>query len=135
MSPDEFRFKDLRKTPMKESVFDPLHPTGNGIQPSVADRLEALGYSNARTAEKEILFLALLTSAEENKKLPPEKTHFQVLLRKSDDEFARSGLPTKDRDSAEALAIDSLQNPNIKEAFVVTVHSAYSKEVNIKKVI
>jgi uncharacterized protein YegL len=47
----------------------------------------------------------------------------------------RDGEPTPDLSTAEAEARKVMENYNVKEVFVCTVHAAYAKETTVKQVI
>ncbi len=68
----------------------------------------------------------------------PETTHYQTLVNhhgENGNVLIRIGGPTTDADAAVNQGIREMEKHNVKECFVVTVHAAFSKEVNIKKVI
>lgn len=67
-----------------------------------------------------------------------EKVLFQTLVHshgQDDNTMTRLGGVTKDIEAADGQAIKAIQAHTVKEVFVVRVHSAYTKELNIKKAI
>lgn len=67
----------------------------------------------------------------------PEQDTFQIIYTKYDDGTVmhREGVPSKDLSAVTEMALTLLRKPNVREVFLCTVHSAYGKEVNIRKVI
>ena len=69
----------------------------------------------------------------------PETNYFQIVYNvysaEPKDTMHRHGGATLNRDAAMAEAVSLARRHDVQEVFVVTVHAAYSKEVNIKKVI
>lgn len=67
----------------------------------------------------------------------PEKTFFQIMYTKYDqgDLTFREGRPTSDINEATEIAVNLLRRNDVREVFLCTVHSAFTKEINIKKVI
>ena len=108
------------------------------VTPETAKRLKALGVdAEPNVAATGDCLLALLTAAEAMKKqLIPEKVQYQTLVHKhgqEDDHMTRVGEATKDLEAAEGQALRALSHHTVKEVFVATVHSAYSKELAVKK--
>lgn len=68
---------------------------------------------------------------------PAEKTHYQLLYVRHGEtaHFYREGLPTTDLDVCNEKALDLMGGNDVKEAFVCTVHAAYTKETTVKKVL
>lgn len=69
---------------------------------------------------------------------PPEKRLYQTLAHshgQDQDTMSRVGGVTADKEAAEAQGIKVLERPTVKEVFVVRVESAFTKRMEIDKVI
>lgn len=129
MTEEEFRFKDTRKMadPAKEPQGIPPHT----LPPS--DRMKALGFDVGpyTSPEKGIMLMLERLEAQAN----PDRSHYQIITRDYDDGMARTGTPTTSYPEAERAALETLAKRDIKEVFICTIHAAFGKEVNVKKLL
>lgn len=105
MGENEFRYKEIKD--MSDPVEQPSPSTAEPSPPPTPQ---------AKTAEQDTL---------------------QIVYTKYEDGdlMHREGIPTKDAKMAADVAVNLLRRHDVREVFLCTVHSAFSKEVTVKKVI
>ncbi len=67
----------------------------------------------------------------------PETSTYQIVFTKYDDGDAmhREGVPSKDPVALTDVAIELLRRHDVREVFLVTVHSSFGKEIILKRLI
>lgn len=70
-------------------------------------------------------------------KVVAETVHFQVVYTQHETgaQMFREGVPTLDRKACEDTVTILMARHDVKEAFICTVHAAYTKETSVKQVI